>query len=271
MAFGQTQYNGADVGTEVRILALGDVIKQQGTKRVAAELRDIRKKERADVVIVNAENTGKYNEFDPECAELLFSAGADILTGGNHSLRGKNIQKYYEDHQYALRPLNYPPLCPGNGYAVMRLKTGLKLLVINVVGQVFMDPADSPFYAVDRVLKSVEHDICVVDFHGEATSEKAAFARYFDGRVHVTFGTHTHVPTADEQILPLGSGFITDLGMCGVENSIIGMNSDTVISKYIKKTNTYADLPDETPALMGAVFTFSTRFGRVTEVRRIKY
>lgn len=270
-AFNTATKPDASTDTQIRILVLGDVIKPQGAKYVASKLREIRKAENADVAIVNAENTGRHNEFDPECAELLLSSGADILTGGNHSLRSKNIQKFFEEHKYAIRPLNYPPLCPGNGYVTARLKTGLKLLVINVAGQVFMDPADSPFYATERVLKSVDHDICVVDFHGEATSEKAAFARYFDGRVHVTFGTHTHVPTADEQILPLGSGFITDVGMCGVENSIIGMNSETVIDRYIRKTNNYAELPDETPSIMGAVFTFSMKHKRVIDVKRIKY
>jgi metallophosphoesterase (TIGR00282 family) len=253
------------------VLTLGDVTGQLALDYVCSKLRKIKLLYGADVVIVNGENASKSGGLDGEDAKKLLSAGADVITGGNHTLRGRRISDAMDDYPEIIRPLNYQESCPGKGYVIIPVQNGLKLMVLNVAGQVYMDPADSPFACTDRLLNSTEYDFCIADFHGEATSEKAAFARYFDGRINFTFGTHTHVQTADETYLPKGSGFITDLGMCGPIDSILGTDPQVIINRMVNR-----DLAPFTKAtgdirICGAVVTINTQTGYVTEIKRIMF
>lgn len=260
-------------GYPMKIIALGDVVGSAGTEYAVKLINRIKCVENGDLVIVNAENSAPGNGLDQKSADALFNAGADVLTGGNHTLRRHEIFDYLDDHNAALRPLNLPPSAPGKGFIIMRASQGLRIMVINVLGQVFMDPVDNPFTAVDRLLneQNGKYDICVCDIHAEATSEKAAFARYFDGRINVIFGTHTHVQTADECILPKGSGFITDLGMCAPIESILGTKPEPVIKNFVTRVHDRFEAAEGELALCGAVFEINPATKRVTSVKRIKY
>lgn len=252
---------------------MGDVVGPAGVNAVSADLRRIKAAEKADLVIVNAENAYIGNGLDVRSAEALFAAGADVLTGGNHSLRIHDSFQYFDDNDFVLRPLNYPKGAPGKGYTLFQMANGKRILVMSLVGQVFMNPADSPFSAADALLKELndQYDIAVADFHGEATSEKGAFFYHFDGRINVMVGTHTHVQTADEQLLPKGSASITDLGMCGVADSILGVKPESVISDYVTKIHNRFEKAEGDVALCGALFTVEDGTGYVKEVKRIRY
>lgn len=257
----------------MRIIAIGDVVGSAGTEYVCKHLSRIKHTEKGDLVIVNAENSAPGNGLDAKSADAIFAAGADILTGGNHTLRRHEIFDYLDENSCAIRPLNIPPAAPGKGFTIVRACEGLRVMIINVLGQVFMDPADNPFNAVDRLLAEQDgkYDLCVCDIHAEATSEKAAFARYFDGRIQVVFGTHTHVQTADECLLPKGSGFITDLGMCGPIESILGTKPEPVIKNFVTRIHDRFEAGEGEIAINGAVFEINTSTQCVTSVRRIRY
>ena len=257
----------------IRILAVGDVFGEPGCAFVQKYLRRIKQNEAADLVIVNAENASTGSGTDPREAELLFDSGADVLTGGNHSFRRYSAFQLFETNKNALRPLNFPPDSPGEGWCITPIKNGLRALVISVCGQVFMDPVDSPFAAVDRLLNGLEgrYDIAICDFHAEATSEKQVFSRYFDGRIKIVFGTHTHVQTADEKLTERGGAYISDLGMCGGEDSVIGLTYESVEERYLKNIRRKGVADNKNIALCGAVFTVDEQTLCVTDVKRIKY
>ncbi|MBO4453254.1 MAG: YmdB family metallophosphoesterase [Clostridia bacterium] len=257
----------------LNILAVGDVFGEPGCKFVQKHLRAIKNREKADLVIVNAENAAAGSGLDREEAQLLFDSGADVLTGGNHSFRRYAAFELMEENGCILRPLNFPAGAPGNGSCIVTVKNGIRVLVISVCGQVMMDPVDSPFYAVDRLLEAEKgrYDVAVCDLHAEATSEKQVFAAYFDGRIKVIFGTHTHVQTADERLTDRGGAFITDVGMCGGENSVIGLTYGSVYERYITNIRRKGIADAENVALCGAVFTLDDNAGYVTGVKRIKY
>ncbi len=257
----------------MKILTIGDVVGPAGVSALDAELRRIKTACSADLVIVNAENAYIGNGLDVRSAEAIFAAGADVLTGGNHSLRIHDSFGYFDENDFVLRPLNYPKDAPGKGYTLFQLSGGVRVLVMSLVGQVFMNPADSPFTAADNLLKELHgrYDLAIADFHAEATSEKGAFFYHFDGRISVMFGTHTHVQTADEQLLPKGSGCITDLGMCGVAESILGVKPSSVISDYVTKIHNRFEKAEGDVAICGALFTVDESSGIVKEVKRIRH
>jgi metallophosphoesterase (TIGR00282 family) len=252
-------------------LVLGDVAGQQALDYVCSKLRKLKLMYGADVVIVNGENASKSGGLDGDDARKLLDAGADVITGGNHTLRGRRISEAMDEYPEIIRPLNYQEACPGKGYVVITVKNGIKLLVINVAGQIFMDPADSPFSCTERVLNEVPHDVCIADIHAEATSEKAAFARCYDGRVNFTFGTHTHVQTADETYLPMGSGFITDIGMCGPVDSILGTDPQVIINRMVKREFAPFTKASGTIKICGATVTINLKTGYVTDIKRIQF
>ncbi len=255
----------------MRILALGDVVGAEGTaylteNRRLAKLRDSL---RADLVIVNAENSAAGNGVSSDSAEALLAAGADVLTGGNHSFRRREIARLLDDSDFLLRPENYPGSAPGHGYCITEC-AGRRLLILNLIGCVYMEAMESPFTAADRVLKECagRYDLAVVDFHAEATSEKIALARYLDGRVAALFGTHTHVATADEQILPGGTGYVTDLGMCGSHAGVLGVATEPILHKFLVKTPvTFTPAIGQTE-IHGVLFTVEN--DRCTAVERIR-
>ncbi len=253
------------------ILTLGDVAGAIALEFVCKNLRKLKLIYNADVVIVNGENASKSGGLDGDDAKKLLNAGADVITGGNHTLRGRRISEAMEDNPEILRPINYQQSCPGKGYVVIKVKNGIRLLVLNAAGQIYMDPADSPFAAVDKIISTVEHDVSIADFHAEATSEKGAFARYFDGRINFVFGTHTHVQTADETFLPKGSGFITDLGMCGPIDSVLGTDANVIIDRMVHRTFSPFIKATGDIKICGAVVTINLDTKCVTDIQRIQF
>ena len=258
----------------MKILIIGDVTGPGGIAHLKENLWKIREREGADLAIVNAENASFVTGVSPEGAETLFMAGADVLTGGNHTLQNKLSYSYLDENERILRPINFPAEAPGRGWCIAEARNGYRVLVINAMGTVHIEPTlDSPYRYIDRALSEAEgkYDVSVLDFHAEATGEKGAAAYNYDGKISIIFGTHTHVPTADAKILPCGSGFITDVGMCGESGGILGMDSECVIEKMKTK------LPSKFRAASGkavanaVIFTVDEGSGRVSEVKRFDF
>jgi metallophosphoesterase (TIGR00282 family) len=223
----------------MRILFLGDVVGRAGRKAVLAELPQLRTRYAADFVIVNGENAaGGFGITEAICEELI-DAGADVITTGNHVWDQREALVFIDRQPRMLRPVNFPPGTPGRGAGIFTAKNGAQVMVINAMGRIFMDALDCPFQAVDREIGQGEMktkaDAIFLDFHAEATSEKQAMGHYLDGRATAVVGTHTHVPTADDHILPGGTGYMTDVGMCGDFNSIIGMQKEEPVQRFATK------------------------------------
>ncbi len=224
----------------MRILFLGDVVGRSGREAIAATLPRLREALRVDLAIVNAENASHGFGLGPDMARALFEAGADVLTLGNHAWDRKEIVPYISEQPRLIRPLNYPPGAPGNGSVAVELADGRRALVLQAMGRMFMDALDCPFrgtaaeLARHRLGTTVQ--AIVADIHAEATSEKLSFAHSFDGQVSLIAGTHTHCPTADHMILPGGTAYISDLGMCGDYDSVIGMGKENAMARFWRKT-----------------------------------
>ncbi|MBO5648724.1 MAG: YmdB family metallophosphoesterase [Clostridia bacterium] len=256
--------------SKLRILTVGDVVGPRALDRLSSALYPLKNEFSADAVIVNGENAAPGNGIDVPSAKTLLASGADVITTGNHVWQKRDIYEFLRDSDQIVRPANYPPSCPGAGYTVQNI-LGMRILVISVMGTIYMEPLESPFTAVDRILDREEgrYDLAVLDVHAEATSEKIALGHYFDGRIGIVFGTHTHTPTADLRILPGGTGYITDLGMVGPENSVLGVRADIIIEKLRTKMPVRFELGDGPILLGGACFTYDTDVKRVTEVKQI--
>lgn len=223
----------------MRILFLGDIVGRAGRDTVLAELPTLREALRIDLAVVNGENASHGFGLSPDMARALFKAGADVITLGNHAWDRKEIIPFIADNPRLIRPLNYPPNTPGGGSVVVELTDGRRALIAQAMGRLFMDPLDCPFRGTADLLTKyrlgVTVNAVVVDFHAEATSEKMAFAHIFDGQVSMVVGTHTHCPSADAQILPNGTAFQSDAGMCGDYDSVIGMNKDGAALRFWRK------------------------------------
>ena len=256
----------------MRILALGDIVGKTTIDYLQKNLWDYRKKEKIDFVIANGENTSEIRGLCAKDAHALLDTGIDIITLGNHSFGMKDIYAVLEDESRIIRPANYPPTAPGAGYVITEVD-GFKILCINIAGRVYLEPLNNPFDTVDRILEREvgNYDLAIMDIHAEATSEKLALAYYFDGRIHMMFGTHTHIPTADEQILPKGSGYITDLGMCGPKNGILGTNCQDVIDRLRFMLPTQFHVAEGEIEAMGAIFEIDPFSGKLSEVRRVRF
>ncbi len=220
----------------MKILALGDVIAPAAVDYLCKELPRARKTYGADLVIVNAENASFLAGIRPDAAERLFEAGADVLTGGNHTLQTRDAWEMLDENPRVLRPINYPAEAPGYGSAITEAG-GCRVLVLNAMGTALIEPVlDSPYPYLERALERFrgEYDIAVLDFHAEATGEKYAMAHAFDGRIAAVWGTHTHVPTADVQILPAGTGYVTDLGCVAPSGGIMGVETSVICERMRK-------------------------------------
>jgi hypothetical protein len=223
----------------MRVLFVGDVVGRAGRKVVADELPGLRERYRLDFVVLNGENAaGGFGITETICQEFL-DAGVDVVTSGNHIWDQREALVFIERQERLLRPLNFQGDAPGRGSGLFKAANGADVLVVNVMGRVFMGELDCPFQAIEREfagsdLKSAA-DAVIIDFHAEATSEKQAFARYVDGRASCVIGTHTHVPTSDDQILPLGTAFISDAGMCGDYDSVLGMRTKEPLARFLTK------------------------------------
>lgn len=258
----------------MRILMLGDVMGRPGREALKRELPPLRQELRPDLVIVNGENASGGLGLAPKEARELLALGVDVITGGNHTFKFKELYAFMDAHPHVIRPANLPPGTPGRGMAVVRTASGAALAVCNLLGRVFMEPADCPFAAMDAMLEqldAMDEDVrfVVVDFHAEATSEKQAMAWRLDGRATLVAGTHTHVQTNDARILPRGAAAITDLGMCGVEASILGMNPAIIVKKFRSGLPTRFELAKGHGRVQGVLVTADDATGKATEIRII--
>ena len=217
----------------MRILAIGDIVGDRAVTYLEKNLDRVRHEQKADFVIANAENAAEIRGLNAAQAHRLFSAGVDAVTLGNHAFGQRDLYPLLEEDRRIVRPANFPPQTPGMGYTVLPFDGG-KILVMNVCGRAFMEAYADPFVAVENILRreSGNYDFSVLDVHAEATSEKLALARRFDGRINIIFGTHTHVPTADEQLLPKGTAYQTDLGMTGPVDGVLGVTTEAVLERF---------------------------------------
>ena len=253
---------------EIRVLCVGDVVGAPGMERIRRSLRRLKNSLGADFVIVNGENASVVG-ITPDQAEDILDAGADVITLGNHSFGKREIVRYLEDSIRILRPANYAPQAPGRGWAVYESRFG-DVAVIDLIGRCAMDyTPDNPFLLVEKILKKITARIILVEIHAEATSEKLAMGYLLDGRVSAVWGTHTHVPTADARVLPKGTGYVTDLGMTGPRESVLGIRPDLSIAKFrgdLTERYRWADGPTK---LEGVLFTIDASSGKCLRAERI--
>lgn len=256
-------------GDRVKILAIGDVVGSVGCRFLRERLPALKKQESIDLVIANGENSADGNGLTPSSVQFLFSSGVDVITSGNHAFRRRESYETYESSPSLIRPANFPAATtPGRGCTVYDMGR-LRVTVINLMGCMYMDALDDPYTVIDRILSQTDTAITVLDFHAEATAEKLALAYYLDGRISAMFGTHTHVQTADEQILPGGTGYITDVGMTGPLQSVLGVKPELAIKKFREKLPVRFELAAEPCRMDCVLFTVDAKSGRTTEVRRL--
>lgn len=253
----------------IHVLCVGDVVGSAGCQHLQAVLPAVRRQYAVDICVVNGENAADGNGLTPAAAEMILDSGADVITGGNHTFRRPELYELLDRSDTILRPANFPGNPPGKGMTVID-RGRFSLTVINLLGQVFMDAVDNPFFALDRLLEEAGHPrLCLIDFHAEATAEKKALGFFADGRISALFGTHTHVQTADEQILPNGTGFITDVGMTGPVLSVLGVKPEQSIIRIRTKMPARFSTADGPCRMDTVLFTLDEKTGKTTAVRRI--
>jgi len=257
------------VENTMNIICVGDVVGDIGCEFLRAKLPLAKRYYGADFVIVNGENSNNTNGVTPKTADHIFSSGADVITTGNHVFQRKEIYDYLNEIPYIIRPANYPDSVPGNGFVTVD-KVTTSVTVINLMGNVYMSTLDNPFHRMDQVMDQIDSPIVIVDFHAEATSEKIAFAAYMDGRVSAVVGTHTHVQTADERILPEGTGFITDLGMTGPKHSSLGVSLEPVIAKYRNYMPARFDVAKGPCIMCGVALDIDQTSGKTVTIERFQ-
>ena len=257
----------------MKILAIGDVTSPRGIEHLEKNLWKIRDREKIDFTVVNGENASFISGISPELAERLLSAGADAITGGNHTMHNSRIYNFLDDRREIIRPINFGASAPGRGYTVLD-GAGFRVLVINALGNIHMEPTlDSPYPYIDRALSECcgKYDFSILDFHAEATGEKVALGFAYDGKINMIFGTHTHVQTADERILPHGTGYITDIGMCGESCGVIGMDAESTVFRMRSRLPQKFKCADGEPLANGVIFTLDNSTKKVTKVERITF
>ena len=257
----------------LRCLVIGDIIGKPGRLAVVGSLAGMRAELDLDLVIVNGENLAAGAGLTPSLAEELFANGVDVITSGNHIWDKREIYDYLDSGRPVLRPLNYPDDAPGRGWLLHTLPDGDRVAVVNVMGRVFMNQLDSPFTAMDSLLDEAAEPLPplrIVDFHCEITSEKNAMGWYLDGRVSAVVGTHTHVPTADARVLPKGTAYISDIGMTGPRDSVIGFSLETVLPRFLTHLPTRFAVADG-PVSFNAVLVEAERgSGRATSITQLQ-
>ncbi|HXG65675.1 MAG TPA: TIGR00282 family metallophosphoesterase [Blastocatellia bacterium] len=256
----------------MNIIILGDVVGKPGRRVLCETLKGLINKHEAEFVVVNVENAAEGAGLTAEIGDEILAAGADVMTSGNHIYDKKEVIKYIENQPRLLRPGNYAPETPGRGLWLGTTRSGTPVAVINVQGRIFMPPNDCPFRTADRMLAEIGNraSVIIVDHHAEATSEKIALGRYLDGRVSVVVGTHTHVQTADEQIFPGGTAYITDLGMTGPHNGIIGVETELVLSRFLRGMPTRLQPASGDARLNGVVVEVDERTGKALRMERLQ-
>ncbi len=253
---------------EFKVLAVGDVVGTPGMERISKTLRALKRKTNADFVVVNGENASVVG-ITPDQAEEILDAGADVVTLGNHSFGKREIVNYLEDTSRVLRPANLAPQAPGIGWSVYETNAG-DVAVIDLIGRCNMDyTPDNPFLLVEKILKKLDTGLVLVELHAEATSEKLAMGYLLDGRVSAVWGTHTHVPTADARVLPKGTGYVTDLGMTGPRESVLGIRPELSIARFrgdLTERYRWAEGPTK---LEGVLFTLDAATGKCLRAERV--
>lgn len=259
------------MGNTVKILAVGDIVSISGCEKLRKELPKLKKEKEIDICIVNGENSAVGNGMTAFSCEHIFSSGADVITGGNHTFRRREFYDTLEGSLSIVRPVNYGKNAPGIGYTVID-KGYVSIGVVNLLGTALMENLKNPFDCIDEVLEELKKEvkIIIVDFHAEATAEKKAMGFYVDGRVSAIFGTHTHIQTADEQILPNGTGYITDVGMTGPKNSVIGVKPELAIEKMKTNLPVRFENPDGECELDGIIFEIDKKTGLAVSLERIQ-
>lgn len=254
----------------MKVLFVGDIIGETGRNAAAKFLPGLRQREEIDLCIANGENAAAGFGITPKVAEQLFSLGIDVITSGNHVWDKKEAEVYISQEPRLLRPANYPPRVPGQGSYLFRAEKST-VAVINLAGRIFLNPLDCPFQTADRLLPALLEvtPLIIIDFHAEATSEKTALAWYLDGRVSAVIGTHTHVQTADERLLPKGTAFITDVGMVGAKDSIIGMQPESAVEKFLTQMPKKLQVATGPPRFDAVLLDLDEVSGKALEIQRI--
>ena len=253
---------------EFKVLAVGDVVGNPGMDRVSRSLRYLKKKTGADFVVVNGENAAVVG-MTPRQAEEGFDAGADVITMGNHTFGKRELCDYLDENPNILRPANLAPQVPGKGWGVFDTKAG-PVAVVDLIGRCNMDYGpDNPFLMIDKILKEVKTKLILVEIHAEATSEKLAMGYMLDGKVSAVWGTHTHVPTADAQVLPNGTGYVTDLGMTGPKHSVLGIQPKLSIAKFRGVLPHRYQWAEGATKLEAVLFTIDTATGLCRNAERV--
>ena len=256
----------------MKILFIGDIVGAPGREAINKLLPELKKEHALDFVIANAENASGGSGIIPKVADELFASGVDVLTSGDHIWKRKEIFELINKEDRILRPLNYPDFPPGRGSNIFKTKDGKKIGVINVNGRVFMDALECPFKSslAAVVELSGETKVIIVDIHAEATSEKVALGWYLDGKVSAVLGTHTHIQTADERILPQGTAYLTDVGMCGPYDSVIGRKIENVLERFLTSLPVRFEVAQGNIQLCGAVLDIDEKTGRARSIVRIQ-
>jgi 2',3'-cyclic-nucleotide 2'-phosphodiesterase len=256
----------------VKILFIGDIVGQPGRKAVKTLLPRLREQHAPDFVIANGENSAGGSGITPATAEEIFSAGVDVITSGDHLWDQKEVLELLANEKRFLRPLNYPAAVPGQGSAIFEIPTPVKIGVVNAQGRTFMQPSlDNPFPLAAAAVRKLREQtrIIFVDFHAEATSEKIAFARFLDGQVSAVVGTHTHVQTADEQIFPGGTAYLSDAGFTGPHESVLGREIEPVIKRFLTAMPQRFEVAKERVILHGVLVEIDHSSGRATKIQRV--
>lgn len=252
----------------LRVLFIGDVVGDSGCNYIAKHLNNIKFDKNIQLVIANGENSAVGNGITPTTAEQLFNSGIDVITTGNHCFRRQEILDYFDNGKPIIRPINLGDSVNGKGFVMVDLGY-CSVCVVNLMGRALMTPVDNPFIEMDKFLNEVSTPNIIVDFHAETTSEKKAMGFYLSKRVSAVIGTHTHVQTADETILDEHTAYITDVGMCGSRNSVLGVKSDIIIQNYVNYTHRRHEFEKEDIELNGAIVTLNYRTGKSVCIERI--
>ena len=251
----------------MNILAIGDVVGATGVNMFLEKIEELKQEYAVDFCIVNGENASENNGISRRTAEKLLD-GADMITLGNHAFRQKDAYALLHNEKRIIRPANYPEGTSGSGVFLTE-KNGKKIAVINLLGKVYLDYIDCPFRTIDKLLENIKADIIIVDFHAEATSEKITMGWYLDGRVSVVFGTHTHVITADEKIMPKGTGYITDIGMTGPYYSCLGVKREITLERFKSCIPQRFEFADGAAQLNGVLFKIDDETNKTTEIKKV--
>jgi metallophosphoesterase (TIGR00282 family) len=255
----------------MRVMMIGDAVAKPGRVAVLERLQDLQEQNRIDFTVLNGENVAGGFSITPPLADELFAAGIDVMTSGNHIFDKREIIPYIDRQPRLLRPANFPAGTPGAGVWTGKTRAGISLCVMNLIGRVFMNPADDPFRKADEIIAAIGSDVKVrlLDFHAEATSEKQAMGWHLDGRVSAVVGTHTHVQTADERVLSAGTAYLTDLGMTGSYAGVIGMNKTDVLARFMSATAPRSGHAEGMSRICGAIIDVDEETGRARSIERL--